>query len=286
MFGCCTNVESASAVREEPTSAVWDRQESAYTHGVRTADDPITLPERALQKLREGNERFVNGTSNATTNFNSAHRQALAAHGQNPMAAIIGCADSRVPIEILFDVQAGDVFVLRNAGNTLTHAEGSMVGSVEYCIGPLGAKLVLMIGHTKCGAIGGATQTMLSRKKETGGGGQPPASKTSLDKVLAALGPVAEQAQLELAPGASAEEIAAHAVYVNVFAGMEKLLIYSEPIRKKVEAGEVEVHGAVYDIVSGEVKFLGQHPRLPLLVGTRAGLVQDDKVDGETIPGG
>jgi len=283
MLDSCFKVQSASAVGQEPTSAVWDRQESAYTHGVRTADDPTTLPARALQKLREGNERFVNGTSTATTTFNAAHRQALAVHGQNPMAAIIGCADSRVPLEILFDVQPGDVFVLRNAGNTLTHAEGSMVGSVEYCIGPLGAKLVLVIGHTKCGAIGGATQTMLSRKKEAGSGGQPPASKTSLDKVLASLGPVAEQAQLELPPGASAEEIAAHAVTVNVFAGMEKLLIYSEPIRKKVEAGEVEVHGAVYDIVSGEVKFLGQHPRLPLLLGTRAGFVQDDKVDEEVV---
>jgi len=252
------------------TADGFDRQSSSYTHGVRTAADGSTPPERALQKLSEGNGRFMNGTAAATTNFNAEHRKALAVHGQNPMAAIIGCADSRTPVEILFDVKPGDVFVLRNAGNTLTHAEGSMVGSVEYCVGPLGAKLILVLGHTKCGAMMGATQTMLNAQKAAENG---LAAKNALEKLLAALGPVAQQAQLELAPNASAEEIAAHAINVNVFAQMERLLIYSEPVRKKVKSGEVQLHGAVYDIITGKVNFLGQHPRLPLILATNAGLI-------------
>merc|ERR1719301_83071 len=84
----------------------------------------------------------------------------LATDGQSPspMAAVIGCADSRVPVEIVFDAQPGDLFILRNAGNTCSCAEGSIVGSLEYCIGNLRTPLVLVLGHTKCGALAGATQ--------------------------------------------------------------------------------------------------------------------------------
>merc|ERR1712157_390008 len=85
-------------------------------------------------------------------------------YGQNPFATVIGCADSRCPIEILFDCQPGDLFVLRNAGNTCTHAEGSMVGSLEYSVSALGTNLIVVLGHTKCGALAGATKTMMSNK--------------------------------------------------------------------------------------------------------------------------
>jgi len=232
-------------------------------------------PDRALQKLREGNKRFTSGTAEKTKNFKAEHREALATHGQLPMAAILGCADSRAPIEIVFDVKPGDVFVLRNAGNTLSHAEGSVVGSLEYCVGPLKAKLIVVLGHTKCGAMMGATQTMLSAQKAEKGG--TPAKQSALEKLLHGLGPVAEQAQWELGSSASADEIAAHVVKVNVMAGMERLLIYSEPIREKVRSGEVQLHGAVYDITTGKVEFLGQHPRLPLILGMQAGLINTDK---------
>jgi len=235
---------------------------------VRTARDAPVTAEWALAKLREGNERFVRGAGNMRTNFDVAHRQALAEHGQNPIAAIIGCADSRAPIEMLFDAMPGDIFTLRNAGNSLSHAEGSIVGSVEYCVGHLGARLVVVLGHTKCGAVMGATEAMLAAQKVKSAAEK----QTTLDKLLVGLGPVVQQAQLELKGSESAEEIAAHAVQVNIFAGIEKLLIYSEPIRTRAKSGEVQLHGAVYDIVSGEVTFLGQHPRLPLILGIHAGL--------------
>jgi len=172
-------------------------------------------------------------------------------------------------------VRPGDLFVLRNAGNTLSHAEGSVVGSLEYCVGPLKAKLIVVLGHTKCGAMMGATQTMLSAQKVAKDGA--PAKQSALEKLLSGLGPLAQQAQHELGSGASADEIAAHVVKVNVFAGMERLLIYSEPIREKVRSGEVQLHGAVYDITTGKVEFLGQHPRLPLILGMQAGLINTDK---------
>merc|ERR1712151_109151 len=104
----------------------------------------------------------------------------------------------------------GDIFVLRNAGNTCTHAEGSMVGSIEYSVSALGTNLIVVLGHTKCGAIAGATQTMISNRDSS----TTPKSN-ALDIFLNDLGPVAIQAESELDKGATVEDIAAHAVKVN-----------------------------------------------------------------------
>jgi carbonic anhydrase len=246
------------------------RQSSVYTHGIRTAVDGSVPAENALEKLREGNGRFVKGTS-TSRKFDDAHRQALADHGQNPFATIIGCADSRCSLEIMFDVNPGDLFVLRNAGNTLTHAEGALIGSAEYSVAALGVNLVVVVGHTKCGAIKGATQFMLNAK-----GTKRKEPETILEGFLTALEPVAAQAELELQKGATLDEIAAHAVKVNVFNTIENLLIYSKPIREKVRAGEVEVQGAIYDIVTGEVEFLGISPRQPLVLSSQTTLILAD----------
>merc|ERR1712232_809732 len=117
----------------------------------------------ALEMLKDGNVRYVEGRP-FERSFDADSREALAQYGQNPFATIIGCADSRCPLEILFDAVPGDLFVLRNAGNTVEHAEGSIVGSVEYSVGHLHTNLVLVLGHTRCGAIAGATSTALSAK--------------------------------------------------------------------------------------------------------------------------
>merc|ERR1712014_377635 len=91
-----------------------------------------------------------------------------------------------------------------------------------------------------------------------------------LNILLNDLGPVAMQAESELKAGASVDEIAAHAVKVNIYHTMEKLLSYSEVVRSKVKSGEIELRGAIYDIESGHVEFLGQCPRLPLLLGSQS----------------
>ena len=132
-----------------------------------------------------------------------------------------------------------------------------MFGSMEYAIGPLKTKLVLVLGHTKCGAIAGATQAAIT-SATTGQSKRSQEGKSTLEMLLSALGPVAMQAKSELPSGASVEEIAAHAIKVNVFHTMEMLLTFSEPLRKMVREGGVQVHGAIYDIVSGKVEFLGQ----------------------------
>jgi len=288
MFFCCSSntppeqgseyvVETAvkqlskQAVSEQKDPEQEDdftRQLSSHTHGIRTQADGFVPTEKALQKLRQGNFRYVEGKPQQRS-FDADARQALAQHGQNPFATIIGCADSRCPLEILFDVQPGDIFVLRNAGNTCTHAEGSMVGSVEYSVGHLHTKLVMVLGHTRCGAIAGATATALSK---AGKPSNDPKSSNTLDTLLAGLGPVALQAASELPSGSTVEEVAAHAVKVNVFHTIEKLLTYSKPLREKVRQGDVLIQGGIYDIVSGKVEFLGACPRQALVLDMDAAL--------------
>merc|ERR1712048_383215 len=121
-----------------------------------------------------------------------------------------------------------------------------------------------------CGAIAGATCTAMSAKSNPRNDDAP---STTLDKLLRGLGPVALQAAAELPPDATVDAVAAHAVKVNVFHTIEKLLTYSKPLREKVIQGDVTVQGAIYDIVSGKVEFLGPCPRQAQVLDMDAGLV-------------
>ena len=134
-------------------------------------------------------------------------------------------------------------------------AEGSIVGSLEFCTGNLGSRLVLVLGHTKCGAVYGATKTFLDAQ------GPPKKAGSALQGLLQDLGVVAHQAQEEMGPGADSDAIAAHAVKVNVFHTMNFLLSYSESIREAVRSGQIEIHGGIYDLETGCVEFLGKSPQ-------------------------
>mmetsp|Transcript_67362 Transcript_67362/g.195073 ORF Transcript_67362/g.195073 Transcript_67362/m.195073 type:complete len:347 (+) Transcript_67362:66-1106(+) len=245
-----------------------------YTFGVRTAQDDAVPADEALQKLIDGNKRFLAGKAETWRNVSTARLKALAAFGQKPMAAVVGCADSRAPVELLFDAPPGEIFVLRNAGNTLSNAEGSFVGSLEFSVNALGVKLIVFLGHTQCGAIKGATARTLATK-----GGSPVAQKALLDRLLVGLSPVVEQAWQDLGGEATEEEIATAAVEVNVMAGIQKLVEFSDSIRAKVKTGEVQVHGAVFDIETGKVKFLGEHPNLAQIIA--AASKDDDKASAK-----
>ncbi|CAK8988785.1 unnamed protein product [Durusdinium trenchii] len=220
---------------------------------VRTTADPPMAPEDALKLLKDGNRRFVRGCPWGSATKDAA-RQQLVDEGQAPHTAIIGCADSRAPLETIFDAMPGDIFVLRNAGNTCTHAEGSMVGSLEFATGKLGSRLILVLGHTKCGAIYGATKTYL----DAGGAGKK--AGCALEGLLQDLGSVAQVAAEEMGAGASSDEVAAHAVKVNVFHTMNFLLKFSQSIREGVRSGQIEIQGGIYHLETGSVEFLGKSP--------------------------
>jgi len=236
-----------------------DRIHQKAKHFVRTGLDDSVKPMEALQALILGNERFRCGKPIQEVAHDKM-RKALVNHGQAPLAAIVGCADSRCPIETLFDALPGDLFVLRNAGNTCTHAEGSIAGSLEFCVGNLGTKLIVVLGHTHCGAMIGATKTYLAKQAKPSFSNSKPGNSTALSGLLEGLCTVAESAHRELAPDANVDQISAHATKKNVFHTVNFLLKFSKPIRDKVKSGEVEIHGALYHLESGFVEFLGKSP--------------------------
>ena len=188
-------------------------------HGVRTGADCRVAALEALNLLKDGNERFAVGAPLAKV-ATSSMRDALVSCGQAPHSAIMGCADARAPIDSLFDAMPGDLFVLRNAGNTCTHAEGSMVGSLEFCVSKLGTRLILVLGHTDCTVIKGAVRTYLQK-------GSSKSIGCALEGLLMDLASVAEEACKHLGPFAGLDQLAEYAVRVNVFHCMNFLLKFS-----------------------------------------------------------
>mmetsp|Transcript_55047 Transcript_55047/g.111919 ORF Transcript_55047/g.111919 Transcript_55047/m.111919 type:complete len:380 (+) Transcript_55047:45-1184(+) len=217
----------------------------------------------SIRLLKEGNTRFTSGnTLRKTTNDTMRKELEIA---EAPHCAIIGCADSQVPLETIFDSSPGDIFALRNAGNTCTHAEGSMVGSLEFCISKLKSRLILVLGHTHCSAVYGATKAYFDTVQAAQAG--PPdrseRASTALEGLLQDLSCIAEQAASEVGRDGrdgEFEEVAIHAVKINVFHTINFLLKYSSQIRQMVRRRQVEIQGGIYDLASGHVEFLGCSP--------------------------
>ena len=206
---------------------------------VLTADDQQALtPAQVLADLKAGNERFVAGK--LTPRDYMAQAEATAAGGQYPKATILGCVDSRVPPEIIFDQGIGDVFVGRVAGNV---EDVNMVGSFEFATKVAGSKVVVILGHTSCGAIKGAADGV-----ELG-------NLTELLNDFDAPIARADEAT-EGEANSSNKEFLNLAIEENVRQTIADLLAQSEVISNLVEAGDLLVVGAVYDLGTGRVTWL------------------------------
>ncbi len=190
----------------------------------------------ALHRLREGNRRFVAGTSNTSKSFSGARRAELVG-GQSPFAAILACSDSRVPVELIFDQGLGDLFVIRVAGNVVAP---SQIGSIEYAASQLGARLVVVLGHSNCGAVD-ATLKELAREQEH----RSPNLRAIVDRIKPAIEPL-------MGNGVSLQD----AVAANVRHAVERLHRGSDILEQFIADGELTVVGAEYSIESGEVRFL------------------------------
>ncbi len=193
----------------------------------------LPSPDDCLRILKEGNERFTQGVRMIHTNSNDLRRM-LAAEGQQPLAVVIACSDSREPVEYIFDQPAGGVFVIRTAGNT---AGFQTAGSVQYAVHHLHTPLVIVMGHTKCGAVGAA----VAGAKEGG----------ALDQLLVPLLEIAGRDSMKNSPNAQRDvELA------NVRETMAALLKGDDYLREHVEEGKVKLVGAVYDIETGGISWL------------------------------
>jgi carbonic anhydrase len=189
-------------------------------------------PDEALSRLTEGNKRFVSGKLEHPRR--GTDRRDELATSQAPFAVILGCADSRTSPEVIFDQGLGDLFVDRVAGN-LVNDEG--LGSIEYAVGHLGARLIVVLGHKRCGAVKAARDTIAAKQQA------PP----HIDSLVAAIKPAVE------ATASADQEATTKANVANVV----KALQTSEPVlRAMVEKKEVVVKGAYYDLDTGMVTFL------------------------------
>jgi carbonic anhydrase len=186
----------------------------------------------ALGRLREGNARFA-ANVRSPGSLLSAERRAALAVAQEPFAIVLGCSDSRVPVEIVFDQGPGDLFVIRVAGNVVAP---SLIGSVEFAADRFGTQLVVVLGHSSCGAIA-ATLEELRRPS----GNHSPNLKDIVDRISPAV------------RGIDDENAAMRA---NIKASVEQLRHGSRIIERLVEARGLVIVGAWYELETGQVRFL------------------------------
>jgi carbonic anhydrase len=205
--------------------------------------------DEALERLREGNRRFVAGAPIPDTLANHARRREFVA-GQEPFAVILGCSDSRVPVEIVFDQGLGDLFVIRVAGNIVAP---SQIGSVEFAADRFGTRLVVVLGHTRCGAI----QATLEDLEQAGG-----TQSRNLGSIVARIRPSVE-GLLATELRRDHEALAREAVRANVRVSANYLRHGSEVLERLIRKEGLHVVGAEYSLETGVVDFFDGVPRQP-----------------------
>ena len=216
---------------------------AALAIGAPAVATPSAVPPTAdevLTALKEGNARFVAGTPQHP--HSGMDRVLETSAGQTPMATVIGCSDSRVALERLFDRGIGDLFVVRVAGNV---ADTDEIGSAEYGTGHLHTPLMIILGHTKCGAVSAVASGAVVH-------GSIP---SLVDNII----PAVERAR-QANPGVSDKDLVPFAIRENILESIASTLTHSEEIRDLVTEGKLRVVGAVYDIDTGIVDWLGEHP--------------------------
>lgn len=195
-----------------------------------------TTPAQSLELLLEGNNRFVN---NLKFNRNFLHQLQETKDGQHPHAVILSCMDSRAPLEHVLDQGIGDIFSLRIAGNVLTD---EVIGSMEYACNVVGSKLIMVLGHSRCGAVTGAcNHTTLGK----------------LDTILERIHPVVDKVKAKYAgEDLSPSELVELVTVENVRAIVQQLQSVSPSLTKLIAEEKIGVVGAYYDVVSGKVELI------------------------------
>ena len=201
--------------------------------------------QEALMRLQDGNKRFVEGQS--TYNKNDTRRRNELVDGQTPLAIILGCSDSRVPAEIVFDQGLGDLFVIRIAGNIVAP---SQIGSIEFAVETFQTPLVVVLGHTRCGAVA-ATLNQIR---------QPQASRSQhLRSIVERIRPAVEPLS-EIRTDLTHEHLLERAIRSNVRMSVNQLRHGSSFLEEIHDSGSLWIVGAEYSLESGQVDFFeSQH---------------------------
>ena len=192
-------------------------------------------PDQVLKLMLEGNRHFASGASTHPRRT-PADFKPLAA-GQSPVACIVACADSRVTPEILFDLGIGELFVVRVAGNYVDGAGPTVKGSIEYAVAELGVSLIMVLGHSQCGAIKAAIQHLHDNDSLPG----------AINDLVNAIKPAVTAS--ENLPGDKLE----NAIRANVSRGVNRLNTLGPIVAPAVASGKIKVVGGVYDLATGKV---------------------------------
>jgi len=197
-------------------------------------EQPTVAPADAVSKLKEGNGRYTSG--NLQHPGQTTERRAELTKDQHPFAVILSCSDSRVPPEIVFDQGLGDLFVVRVAGNVI---DDHGLGSIEYAVDHLGARLIVVLGHQSCGAVKAAKETIAAKGKASG----------HIQSLVTAIRPVVE---------ATAKDDLDTTVKANVKHVVQALRSSTPILKAKVDSGEVQVIGGYYSLDTGAVSLLDE----------------------------
>jgi carbonic anhydrase len=202
------------------------------------APGPAVTADEALKDLMDGNARFAKGEATSPRRSPADFRSVSEA--QSPIAVVIACADSRVSPELLFDSGIGELFVIRVAGNVVDGAGVTMKGSIEYAVVELNVPLVVVLGHTNCGAVKAAIQHIDEKDSLPG----------SINGLVELIKPVVGNVR------GKQGEIVENVTQANVVAGVEKLKKLEPILAPRVRAEDVKVVGGIYDLRTGTVKIL------------------------------
>lgn len=253
-----------------PHSLVFASAVTVFAAGAGSAssEGPGVSADEALQQLKDGNRRFAEMKAN-NPNRDVKRRFDTANEGQKPIVTILGCSDSRVPAEIVFDAGIGDLFIVRVAGNV---SDVDEIGSVEYGVGHLMTPLLVVLGHEKCGAVKAVAENA--------------SVHGSIPQLVDNIKPAVDAAR-KLHPTLKGDAFIPFAVRANVLQSIDDLFTHSETARERAKSGELKVIGAIYDIETGKVSWIGEHPSMGrLLKGGEPVHATKESGDAHAAPSG
>ncbi len=198
-------------------------------------------PRQALERLKRGHVRYKAGRG-GRGDWPEHRDSDRFMEAQNPFAIVLGCSDSRVPLQLIFDQGIGDLFVVRVAGNIVAP---SQLGSIEFAVETFGTPLVLVLGHSECGAVSAAVDVTLDGLE---------ISSPNMESIASRIQPAVRRL-LEQAPKIDRQQLLQRAVGENVRLVVEQLSEGSDILKNKVSTGRLLVAGAEYSIESGDVEF-------------------------------
>ena len=239
VFGMVSCNQEASTPEKNANKTPIENQESVVK-SILTAEEQANMsPEEILGRLKKGNENFIN--NNLTKRDHSAQRR-KATIGQYPKAIVLSCVDSRVPVEDVFDLGIGDIFVARVAGNI---ENKDIVGSMEFATAVAGSKLVIVMGHTSCGAVKHAIDNTDAASM----------GMTSLDDLLKQIKPSMEGVESNGEVSSKNVEFTDRVIHKNAIRTVEDIRRQSPKMAELEDNGKIKIVSAIYDMETGKVSF-------------------------------